>query len=313
MQFRHAHAKPPKGGFLLYNSDMKSSVKYLAITVIVALIVGATWWLGTHEAMAPIMERKPNVTVYDDVAVPTQSTTLDLSGQGLEGSLKAEIFQLKELEVLDLSDNNFTGVPAEVGRLSNLRVLDLSNNPITGLPYEIGQLQKLERLDLRGTNYAEYDLGVIRSQLPESVLILTDDVEVGEEDELLIIDPVVINAVDSKADLIVVENIELGERIASPATITGQARGYWFFEASFPVVLTDWDGKIIAEHYATTSADWMTEEFVPFATTIEFESPYKEGDPYFMQHGTLILMKDNPSDLPENDDALEIPVRFVQN
>lgn len=290
---------------------MKSSVKYLAITVIIALIVGATWWLGTHEAMAPIMERKPNVTVYDDVAVPTQSTTLDLSGQGLEGSLKAEIFQLKELEVLDLSDNNFTGVPAEVGRLSNLRILNLSNNPITGLPYEIGQLQNLEQLDLRGTDYAEYDLGVIRSQLPETVLILTDDADT-DEDEMVIIDSEVLTAIAGKADLIKIENVEPGERISSPFTVTGEARGYWFFEASFPVVLTDWDGKIIAEHYATTSEDWMTEEFVPFAATLEFEIPYADGDPYFMQHGTLILKRDNPSGLPENDNALEIPVRFIK-
>lgn len=113
-----------------------------------------------------------------------------------------------------------------------------------------------------------------------------------------------------KQDLIRLESVAPNAIVASPLVITGEARGYWFFEASFPVVLTNWDGLIIAEHYAQASGDWMTEEFVPFSSTLEFESPYKEGDPDFMKRGTLILHKDNPSGLPEHDDALEIPVWF---
>ena len=68
---------------------------------------------------------------------------------------------LRNLQVLDLSDNDFAGVPAEVGQLSELRVLDLSNNPITGLPHEISNLKNLEVLDLRGTDYSEQDLQTI--------------------------------------------------------------------------------------------------------------------------------------------------------
>lgn len=92
--------------------------------------------------------------------------------------------------------------------------------------------------------------------------------------------------------------------ISSPLTISGQARGTWYFEATFPVVLTNWDGLIIAEGYATADGDWMTEEFVPFTATLEFETPD------YGERGSLILQKANPSDLPENDDALEIEVRF---
>ena len=92
--------------------------------------------------------------------------------------------------------------------------------------------------------------------------------------------------------------------ITSPLLITGEARGPWFFEASFPVVLTDWDGLIITQGFATAQDDWMTEDFVPFTVTLEFEKPD------YGKNGTLILQKDNPSGLPENDDALEIPVVF---
>lgn len=114
-----------------------------------------------------------------------------------------------------------------------------------------------------------------------------------------------------KNDLIQLHSPTPNQMIESPLEITGEARGYWFFEASFPVTLTNWDGLIIAEHYATADGDWMTEDFVPFASTLEFESPYKEGDPDFFKRGTLILQKDNPSGLPEHDDALEIPVTFA--
>ncbi len=112
----------------------------------------------------------------------------------------------------------------------------------------------------------------------------------------------------TKNNLIRVESPKPDEVIKSPLAIMGEARGNWFFEASFPVVLTDWDGKIIAEHYATALDDWMTTEFVPFKAELQFENPSFDAD--FSKRGTLILKKDNPSGLPEYDDAIEIPVRF---
>lgn len=114
-----------------------------------------------------------------------------------------------------------------------------------------------------------------------------------------------------KIDLVQLHSPRPNQEIASPLEIRGEARGIWFFEASFPVILTNWDGLIIAQHYATADGEWMTEDFVPFTSTLEFESPYKEGDPDFFKRGTLILRKDNPSGLPEHDDALEIPVVFA--
>jgi Immunoglobulin-like domain of bacterial spore germination len=117
--------------------------------------------------------------------------------------------------------------------------------------------------------------------------------------------------IDAKADLIMLASPVPNGIIENGVVVTGQARGGWFFEASFPVMLTNWDGLIIAEGVATAEGDWMTAEFVPFSATLEFTNPYKVGDPDFMKRGTLILKKDNPSGLPENDDALEIPVRFA--
>jgi len=117
--------------------------------------------------------------------------------------------------------------------------------------------------------------------------------------------------IDSKADLIVVTSpLPLGT-VSNPLSVIGEARGYWYFEADFPVALTDWNGLIIGEGIATAQDEWMTEDFVPFVATIDFVSSYNSSDPDFMQNGFLILQRDNPSGLPENDDALEIPVRFA--
>jgi len=86
--------------------------------------------------------------------------------------------------------------------------------------------------------------------------------------------------------------------------VKGEARGNWYFEASFPVVLTDWDGLIIASGVATAEGNWMTTDFVPFTATLDFTKPN------YGSNGSLILKKDNPSGLPENDDSLEIMVKF---
>ena len=97
-----------------------------------------------------------------------------------------------------------------------------------------------------------------------------------------------------------------GEFIESPLIIRGEARGTWFFEATFPVGLTDWDGRIIAEHYAEAQGEWMTEDFVPFEAVLEFEKP----DTTVSNRGAFILQRSNPSGLPEHDRALEIPIQF---
>ena len=115
----------------------------------------------------------------------------------------------------------------------------------------------------------------------------------------------------SYKDLVKLNKPKQNELLVSPLTITGEARGTWYFEASFPVVLTNWDGLIIAEGHAEAQSDWMTEEYVPFKATLTFVSPYKVGDQDFMKKGSLILKKDNPSGLPENDDAFETTVTFA--
>lgn len=99
---------------------------------------------------------------------------LNLSNNNLDGALQAEVRHLQNLRILDLSNNNFTGVPAEVGQLGKLEELNLSNNSLTGLPYELGNLSNLKILNLKGNNYAKQDLDIIKQGLSSDVVILVD-------------------------------------------------------------------------------------------------------------------------------------------
>lgn len=112
--------------------------------------------------------------VPDSVFEKTDLESLNLSHNTLSGALQAEVRQLQNLKSLDLSANNFTGVPAEIGQLKNLEVLNLSHNQLTGLPYELGNLSKLKILNLRGNNYSKVDLAIIKERLPKTTTIITD-------------------------------------------------------------------------------------------------------------------------------------------
>ena len=106
-----------------------------------------------------------------------------------------------------------------------------------------------------------------------------------------------------KTDLIRINKPRPNELVSSPLQIKGEARGYWFFEADFPVKILDENGKELGMGIATALSEWMTEDFVAFEATLLFDNPTTD-------RGDLILEKDNPSGLPENADELRIPVRF---
>lgn len=108
---------------------------------------------------------------------------------------------------------------------------------------------------------------------------------------------------DAKKGLITVSNFVSGQKIKSPFTLQGKARGNWYFEASFPYELKDSNGTTLASGPVQAQGNWMTTNFVPFSVTIAFPPPVTAT-------GTLILKKDNPSGEPQNDDQLAILVTF---
>ncbi len=109
-------------------------------------------------------------------------------------------------------------------------------------------------------------------------------------------------------EMVVVNTPMQDEKISSPLRVEGTARGGWFFEGSFPIDITDEEGNIIAQKYATVKEgnDWMVgkEVEVPFEGEIEFTVP--EG----ITEGFVVFKKDNPSDKRELDDQFVLPVKF---
>jgi len=108
----------------------------------------------------------------------------------------------------------------------------------------------------------------------------------------------------SSSNMIRVANPPQNTVISSPVVVTGTARGSWFFEGSFPVILTDSSGRILAQGPAKAVSNWQTTDFVPFTLTLPFPRQITS------TRGMLILKKDNPSGLPQNDAAVEMQVMF---
>ena len=109
--------------------------------------------------------------------------------------------------------------------------------------------------------------------------------------------------IDTLNDLIQITQPLPGQNINSPLKIEGIARGYWFFEANFRIELTDETYKQITEYYATATKEWMTEDWVPFTSTLQFSKPKTK-------NGYLIFHKANPSGLPEQEMSDTLKIRF---
>lgn len=105
------------------------------------------------------------------------------------------------------------------------------------------------------------------------------------------------------SDLIIINSPVPNQLISSPLTITGQARGNWFFEATAPVQLLDANGQQIAQGFITAQGDWQTTDLVPFTGTLNFSVPSTNT-------GQLVLQNNNPSGLAENIRQILIPVHF---
>src|SRR3989344_9050623 len=69
------------------------------------------------------------------------------------------------------------------------------------------------------------------------------------------------------------ENVKVSSPLPSAKvsklfTATGEARGTWYFEASFPVQVRDPNGNLVGQGIAQAESNWMTEDFVPFKAPI---------------------------------------------
>lgn len=112
-----------------------------------------------------------------------------------------------------------------------------------------------------------------------------------------------------KVDLIRIDSPrpgELVEDMEGVLVVSGEARGYWYFEGDFPVEVRDESGEVIGLGIAMAQGDWMVNDFVPFEARVVLEGDHQgEVD--------LVLHRNNPSDLRENDDSLVVPIVIERN
>lgn len=101
---------------------------------------------------------------------------LDLSGNGVAGSIPAELSALGNLEALDLSRNELLGLlPPEVGILGRLRLLNLERNQLSGaIPPQVGNLELLHVLNLESNQLAGEILQALGQLLRLKELSLSD-------------------------------------------------------------------------------------------------------------------------------------------
>ncbi|OGI63480.1 hypothetical protein A2914_01555 [Candidatus Nomurabacteria bacterium RIFCSPLOWO2_01_FULL_41_21] len=83
-------------------------------------------------------------------------------------------------------------------------------------------------------------------------------------------------------------------------SVIGEARGMWYFEATFPIEVLDKDGNVLASWYAEAQSEWMTEDFVPFRGDLKVPESY-------IGPATLVLHRSNASGLPEHDASISFP------
>ncbi len=103
-------------------------------------------------------------------------------------------------------------------------------------------------------------------------------------------------------DMFSTVSVSSGDTIKPKTKVTGEVRGNWYFEASFPVELRTGTSTVVWSGVAQAQGNWMTTNFVPFSVVLNY-TPFGTSTP-----AILVLKKDNPSGDPANDDELLIPV-----
>lgn len=105
-------------------------------------------------------------------------------------------------------------------------------------------------------------------------------------------------------DMIKIYNPPMNTTVRSPLTVTGVARGTWFFEGSAPLLLVDMNGNIIAQSTIIAQNNWQTTDYIAYLAALPYP-PQPSGS-----NGVMILKKDNPSGLSKNDAWVEVLVTF---
>src|SRR3989338_8146655 len=100
---------------------------------------------------------------------------------------------------------------------------------------------------------------------------------------------------------VVVTSPKANSTVGNIFVVSGSAPGPWYFEASFPIKIVDKGNNFIGQGIAQAQGEWVTTDLVTFTATVTLDGTYSGP-------ATVVLLRDNPSGMPENDDSVSIPV-----
>ncbi|KAA8535208.1 hypothetical protein F0562_030211 [Nyssa sinensis] len=125
-----------------------------------------------------------NGSFLQNVGVINSLRVLSLRGCGLSGSLPSQAWcNLKNLELLDLSENDFEGIlPSCLGNLTSLRILDLSFNHFKG-NVSLSSLVSLEYISLSHNHFMLPFSCASFCHLSKLKVILSDNITISVENE----------------------------------------------------------------------------------------------------------------------------------
>ncbi len=144
--------------------------------------------------------------------------------------IPTEVWELEQLEVLNLSINKLTTIPESITKLTKLTRLYLSGNQLTTIPESITKLTNLTELDLSSnqlatipesitklTNLTELDLRINKlTTIPESITKLTNLTELNLSSNQLKKIPELITKLTNLTEL----NLRINKLITIPESIT---------------------------------------------------------------------------------------------
>lgn len=113
--------------------------------------------------------------------------------------------------------------------------------------------------------------------------------------------PPVATSTPTLAERVIVTSPKPNAVVGKTFVVSGQAPGPWYFEASFPIKIVDANNNFIGQGIAQAQGEWMTTEQVTFTATVTLTGNYSGP-------AEVVLMRDNPSGLPQYDDSISVPI-----
>ncbi|MBI5457907.1 hypothetical protein HY971_04255 [Candidatus Kaiserbacteria bacterium] len=113
--------------------------------------------------------------------------------------------------------------------------------------------------------------------------------------------PAVATSTQPLSARVVVTSPKANATVGNIFVVSGSAPGPWYFEASFPIKIVDKVNNFIGRGIAQAQGEWMTTDQVTFTATVTLDGTYSGP-------ATVVLLRDNPSGMPENDDSVSVPI-----